>query len=136
MRASARWTLATEISVSIPAAANDIVSVGALGAGAGGFTIASFSNTGPIISGPGVKITSAKKGGGLIDFSGTSMACPHVAGCAALWWEEIAFLGVPMTAANVIARLRASASTAGFAAGVDMSDRGVGMVKAPPAHSV
>ncbi len=125
-----------EIGVSIPAAANDIVSVGALESTPAGLKIASFSNTGPIISGPGVKITSAKAGGGLVDFNGTSMATPHVAGCAALWWEELGALGVPVTAANVIAKLRGSAATDKFAAGVDLDDRGVGMVRAPAARTV
>ncbi|MFN0191151.1 MAG: S8 family peptidase [Aestuariivirga sp.] len=120
-----------EVSVSIPAAAEGIVSVGALGQSTGGLTIANFSNTGPVLSGPGVAITSAKKGGGLVDFNGTSMATPHVAGCAALWWERMGALGIPATAPNVVARLRATASTTTFAPGVDMDDRGAGIVQSP-----
>jgi subtilisin family serine protease len=120
-----------EVSVSIPAAAEGIVSVGALGQSTGGFTIANFSNTGPVLSGPGVAITSARAGGGLVDFNGTSMATPHVAGCAALWWEKMASLNIPATASNVVAKLRSNASTLGFAPGVDIDDRGAGIVRAP-----
>lgn len=50
------------------------------------FRAASFSNAGACttISAPGVSITSTAVGGGTITFSGTSMACPHVAGAMAV----------------------------------------------------
>lgn len=53
------------------------------------FRRAPFSNSGTYCA-PGVKIPSAKSGGGLISKSGTSMACPHVAGVAALWHQKAA----------------------------------------------
>lgn len=122
-----------EVSVSLPAAANDVISVGAAGQGTPGLRIADFSNTNPILSGPGVDVISAKAGGGLVALRGTSMACPHVAGCAALWWQALSTRSVPLTADAVIARLRATADAAAFADGVDIADRGEGLVQAPPA---
>jgi len=79
------------IGVAPPAASDGFIRVGALGEdGAGGFGIASFSNTGATLAAPGVGVVSAKTGGGLTSKSGTSMATPHVAGVAALWAEKLA----------------------------------------------
>ena len=73
-----------EVAVAPPAVAEGMVSVAALAAGAQGFSVAPFSNVGALVAGPGVSVTSAKRGGGLTAMSGTSMATPVVSGAAAL----------------------------------------------------
>lgn len=122
-----------EVSASLPAAANDVVSVGAAGQLQDGLTVADFSNTNPILSGPGVDVISAEPGGGLQPLSGTSMACPHVAGLAALWWEALAGRPIPLTSDAVTARLRANANARLFRDDVDIADRGEGLAQAPQA---
>jgi subtilisin family serine protease len=119
-----------EVAVSPPAVADGIVSVAALGQGAQGFTVASFSNTGARVSGPGVAVSSARAGGGLTTMSGTSMATPHVAGAAALWAEKLSITG-QLKSQLLADRLVAAATADGIKAGTDPNDIGAGMVRAP-----
>ena len=119
-----------EIAVSPPAVAEGLISVAALGQATAGLTVAPFSNTFANVSGPGVAITSAKLGGGLVAMSGTSMATPHVAGVAALWAEKIMAAG-PLNGVEWMARLIASATRDGLAPGFDPTDIGAGLVRAP-----
>ncbi|MNL57223.1 hypothetical protein D3C87_1807700 [compost metagenome] len=59
------------------------------------------------------------------------MACPHVAGVAALWWQFLREAGIKPTARNVSARLIANARKDVFIAETDEADIGQGLVTAP-----
>lgn len=119
-----------KIAVAPPAVSGGIISVAALGRSAAGLVPAPFSNVGALVSGPGVAITSAKRGGGLVTMSGTSMATPITAGVAALWAQKLNADG-NLKPRTLEARVLASGTTTDLAPGFEPGDVGAGLVRAP-----
>ena len=119
-----------EIAASPPAVSEGFVSVAALQEGKQGLAVASFSNTGANISGPGVGIISAKAGGGLVSMDGTSMATPHVAGVAALWAQKLKGTNL-FSSKQFSAQLLASAETTSLNSAYTLEAVGSGIVRAP-----
>jgi subtilisin family serine protease len=123
-----------ELNVAPPAAADGIVSVGALKTGGEphkALTVADFSNTGSNVSAPGVDIYSAWPGGKYRNLNGTSMATPHVAGIAALWAEKLLTSTRRVNAIQLTAQLIGQAKQDRLANGFDPLDVGAGLVQAP-----
>jgi xylose isomerase len=58
------------------------------------------------------------------------MACPHVAGVAALWFESLKASGLRAGGASIQAKLRGTSRT-GVIQAMDEADVGAGMVTAP-----
>lgn len=112
-------------AVMYPAAYTSVVAVSAT---TSQNQLASFSNRGAQIelAAPGVSIYSTYKNGGYAYMSGTSMACPHVAGAAVLAWAS----GLGSNAA-VRQRLTSTAEDLGTA-GFD-NNFGYGLVDAQKA---
>jgi len=113
------------IDKSSPASAFNVVPVGAID---NKRAIAPFSNTEPLFVAPGVNVVSAKVGGGLTRKHGTSMACPHVAGLAALYWEHLRKQnpGARIEARTVVSSLEMNALSTRGSLFLQTSNRDVG----------
>lgn len=118
------------ISASLPASARGVISVAAVREKGSGFEIANFSNGRAKVCAPGQDIVSAALKKGLSVMSGTSMACPHVAGLAALWWQSLVKSGA-LTNAEKVAQRMLSASITANMGGFDPEDVENGFTMAP-----
>jgi subtilisin family serine protease len=115
--------------------AQGVISVGSVEQGEGGHRIPWYSNAQPTLCAPGDKVLSAQPGGKFQSLTGTSMACAHAAGVAALWWEHLRStnVGGEVTSRMIASAMLRGARTNVFAAGVQKIERGEGLVTAPPA---
>jgi len=118
------------IAAGTPAVACDI-SVAALKQDGAKLAVAEFSNSKPSIAAPGVDVVSAWLNGAFKSLNGTSMACPHVAGVAALWLESMRASGGVATRTALKSNLLARARSNVMIDGTGPVDVGSGLVTAP-----
>lgn len=138
MPAGNNSTLNARVPVTSPmSVAQGVISVGAVDEGHDGFSVvvASYSNSHPTLCAPGSNVASAVPNGEIGMFSGTSMACAHAAGVAALWWEYLRNKnpGTRVTSRMVMDEMLKAVRADAFAPGVQEVDRGAGLIQAPPA---
>lgn len=118
------------IAASPPSNSAEFVSVAAVSQkSAGKYALAPFSNVGAKLAGPGMAILSAAPGGGFATLDGTSMATPHVAGVACLWWEKLLADNSASGTQEVVSELRTSALK--LTPGIPPSWVSWGLVQAP-----
>ena len=100
--------------VGYPASYDSVLSVGAVDSNK---NIAGFSQTNDQVElvAPGVAVKSTQPNNSYVSWSGTSMACPHVAGVAALVWSHFPYL----TAMEIRNVLRVTAENLGNDEGKD-----------------
>ena len=100
--------------VGYPASYDSVLSVGAVDSNK---NIAGFSQTNDQVElvAPGVAVKSTQPNNSYVSWSGTSMACPHVAGVAALVWSHFPHL----TAMEIRNVLRVTAENLGNDEGKD-----------------
>ncbi|MFT4513137.1 MAG: subtilisin [Planctomycetota bacterium] len=97
--------------INYPAYYSSVVSVGATSTDAASYdALMCFSSSNPDVelSAPGHNVNSCWKSGGYRVENGTSMACPHVAGCAAALWS-----GSPNNVLNTLINYSDDAGPAG-----------------------
>lgn len=112
-----------------PSEAESVIAVGAIDET---MAVAPFSNIHPHFVGPGVDVLSAGIRQELTVMSGTSMACPHIAGLAALYWQAARLSGPVASAARVLRMMETSAeNNFGPFASHKPADVGLGMPRAP-----
>ncbi len=113
--------------------AQGVIAVGSVEQSPAGYKVSDFSNALPNLCAPGHDIPSAAIGGRIATLTGTSMACAHAAGVAALWWECLRSQrpGTEVTSRMVVDAMMKGVRSDVFAQDVEDVDRGAGLVQAP-----